>query len=210
MIEYGLESLRDARIKDVCVVLGGAKPEQIMQYLGDGFRYDLNLSYKWQGEPKGIAHAIQCAKDYIGDQKFIVYLADNLFESGVSKFVKDFQTLDCDAYLPLKEVKHPERYGVVVLNDGAIIDIEEKPKHPKSNLVDVGLYGFKPTIFGVIEKLKPSWRGEYEITDAIKYMITNDGFTVEYTILESRWFDAGTFESILDASLFIRKKMRGR
>lgn len=211
MIEYGLEALRDAGIRDICVILGGAKPEQVMNYLGDGFRYGLNLSYKWQGEPKGIAHAILCAKDFIADdEKFVAYLADNIFENGISEFVRDFEASNCDTYIWLKKVKCPERYGVAEIKDGMIVSVEEKPKQPKSDLIFVGVYGFRPNIFDVIKKLKPSWRKEYEISDAVNYMVVNKEFTVKYSILKYKWFDAGSFDSILDAALFRRERMRGR
>lgn len=209
MVEYGLTALRDAGIRDVCVVLGGEKADQVMKYLGDGFRYDLSLSYVWQGEPKGVGHAVSCTKKFVGDEKFIVYLADNIFETGIIDLVNNFEASDCDAYLLLIEVEHPERYGVVELKNGKIINLEEKPKRPKSNWIITGVYGFKPIIFDVIDELKPSWRGEYEITEAIAKMVAK-GLQVKYNILRGRWFDAGTFDDILDASVFMKEKMRGR
>jgi len=209
MVEYGLTALRDAGIRDVCVVLGGEKADQVMKYLGDGFRYGLSLSYVWQGEPKGVGHAVSCTKKFVGDEKFIVYLADNIFETGITDLAKNFEASDCDAYLLLKEVEHPGRYGVVEFKNDKIVNLEEKPTHPKSNWIITGVYGFKPIIFDVISELKPSWRGEYEITEAIAKMVTK-GFQIKYDRLQGRWFDAGTFDDILDASVFMKEKMRGR
>jgi glucose-1-phosphate thymidylyltransferase len=209
MVEYGLNALRDARIRDVCVVLGGEKADQVMKYLGDGFRYGLTLSYVWQGEPKGVAHAISCAKNFVGDEKFVVYLADNIFETGIVDLVKNFEASDCDVYLLLKEVEHPERYGVVEFKDGKIVNLEEKPMHPKSKWIITGVYGFKPIIFKIIDELRPSWRGEYEITEGIAKAVTM-GLNVKHDFLKGRWFDAGTFDDILEASLFMKEKMRGR
>jgi glucose-1-phosphate thymidylyltransferase len=210
MIEYGLEILAQANIKDVCVVLGGAKPEDIIRYLGDGYKYGVTLSYKWQGEPKGIAQAILCAKDFVKEENFVVHLADNIFPNGVSKFVKDFEESNCDAQILLKKVEDPERYGVAKIKDSMLVSLEEKPKNPKSDLALTGIYCFKPSIFGVIESLKPSWRGELEITEAIHTMATSKKYKVKYSVLEGKWFDCGTFDSILEAGLFMKEKMRGR
>jgi len=210
MIEYGLEVLAQANLKDICVVLGGAKPEDIIRYLGDGYKYGVNLSYKWQGEPKGIAQAILCAKDFVKEDNFVVHLADNIFPNGILKFIKDFEESNCDAQVLLKKVKDPERYGVAEIKDGMLVSLEEKPKNPKSDLALTGIYCFKPSVFEVIESLKPSWRGELEITEAIHKMATSKKCKVQYSILEDQWFDCGTFDSILEAGLFIKEKMRGR
>jgi len=210
MIEYGLAALRDAGIREVCAVLGGEKADQVMKYLGDGFRYGVSISYVWQGEPKGVGHAISCAKNFVGNEKFIVYLADNIFETGVMSLVKNFENSGCDAYLLLKEVEHPERYGVVEFDkNGKIIGLEEKPKQSKSKWIISGAYGFKPIVFNVIDELRPSWRGEIEITEAIDKMVKK-GLDVGYDKLQGRWFDAGTFDDILEASIFMKEKMRGR
>lgn len=210
MIEYGLEALYLAGIKSICVVLGGAKPEDVIKYLGNGYKYGVNLSYKWQGEPKGIAHAILCAKDFVKSEPFAVHLADNIFPNGITDFVKGFEKSDFDARILLIEVENPEGYGVAEIKEGELIGLEEKPRKPKSNLIIGGIYCHKPSVFGVIEQLKPSWRGELEITEAIHKMVTSTKYNVEYRILEGRWFDCGTFDSILGAGAFIKEKMRGR
>ncbi len=209
MIEYGIGALHDAGIRDICVVLGGPKADQVMKYLGDGFRYGVNLSYVWQGEPRGVGHAVSCAKQFVGNSKFVVYLGDNIFEAGIIDFVKNFDASDYDAYLLLKEVEKPERYGVVEIQNGKIVGLEEKPKKPKSRLIITGVYGFKPVIFEILDNLKPSWRGEYEITEAIDKMVKK-GMKVGYEFLEGKWFDAGTFDDMLEASLFMKNKLRGR
>lgn len=209
MVEYGLSALHDAGIRDVCVILGGSKADQVMKYLGDGFRYGVSLSYLWQGEPKGVGHAVSCTRKFVGNEKFVVYLADNIFETGITDLVRNFEASDCDAYLLLKEVEHPERYGVVEFKDSKIVNLEEKPKHPKSKWIITGVYGFKPTVFDLLDELGPSWRGEYEITEAIAKMVAKE-LEVKYDILQGRWFDAGTFDDILEASVFMKEKMRGR
>lgn len=209
-IEYGLEALHSASIKNICVILGGAKPEDIPKYLGDGYRYGLNLSYKWQGEPKGIADAVYCAKDFVGDNHFVVYLADNIFPEGIKDFVKGFETSEYDAKVLLTEVAHPEYYGVAEIKGDELIGLEEKPKKPKSNFIITGVYCFNSSIFEIIEQLKPSWRGELEITEAIHRMVVSPKYKVGYTILNGRWFDCGTFDSVLEATIYIKEKMRGR
>jgi len=210
LIEYGLEALYLAGIKDICVVLGGAKPEDVIKYLGNGYKYGVNLSYKWQGEPKGIANAILCAKDFIKDDSFVVHLADNIFPNGVTNFVKDFEKSNCDAKVILTKIENAERYGVAEIKDGVLIGLEEKPKKPKSNFIITGIYCFKPSVFEVIESLKPSWRGELEITEAIHKMVTSTKYKVKYSILEGKWFDCGTFDDMLEAGLFVKERMRGR
>ena len=210
LIEYGLEALQLAKVNDICVVLGGAKPEDVPKYLGNGYKYGVSLHYRWQGEPKGIAHALLSAKDFAKDSPFVVYLADNIIPDGISEFIEGFENTECDARLLLKKVKDPERYGVAQIQDGNLVRLEEKPKRPKSNLIITGVYCFKPSIFEVIEKLKPSWRGELEITEAIQTMIESPDHKVEYFILNGEWFDCGTFDSILDAVIYAKNKMRGR
>lgn len=210
LIEYGLEAISLAKVKDICVLLGGAKPEEIPKYLGNGYKYGVNIHYRWQGEPKGIAHAILCAKGFVEKSSFIVYLADNIIPNGIGEFIKDFESSECDARILLKKVENPERYGVAEIREGVLVRLEEKPKKPKSNLIMVGVYCFKPSIFEMIEQLEPSWRGELEITEAIQKLIDSPDHKVEYSILKGEWFDCGTFDSLLGAGLFMRERMRGR
>lgn len=210
IIEYGLEALRLAKVENICVVLGGAKPEDIPKYLGSGYMYGVNLQYKWQGEPKGIAHAILCAKGFVEKGPFIVYLADNILPNGISEFIKNFQNSESDARILLKKVENPDCYGVAEIHEGTLIKLEEKPKKPRSNLIMVGVYCFKSSIFEMIEQLEPSWRGELEITEAIQKLIDSPDHKVEYSILKGEWFDCGTFDSLLETGLFMRERMRGR
>lgn len=210
LVEYGLEALQRAKVENICVVLGGAKPEDVPKFLGNGYKYGVNLNYRWQGEPKGIAHAILCTKDFVKDSLFVVYLADNIFYGGIADFVKGFEASGYDAKVLLTEVAHPEHYGVAEIKEDKLISLEEKPKKPKSNLIITGVYCFRPSIFEIIEQLKPSWRGELEITEAIHKMVISPKHKVGYTILDGKWFDCGTFDSILDVALYVKEKMRGR
>lgn len=210
LIEYGLEALQLAKVENVCVVLGGAKPEDIPKYLGNGYKYGVSLHYRWQGEPKGIAHAILCTKDFVEDSPFVVYLADNIFPEGIADCVKGFEASEYDAKVLLIEVAHPERYGVAEIKEDELIGLEEKPKKPKSTFIITGVYCFRPSIFEIIKQLKPSWRGELEITEAIHKMVISSKHKVGYTILDGKWFDCGSFDSVLEAALYMNEKMRGR
>ena len=210
MIEYGLETLHSIEIESICVITGGSKGEEVQKFLGDGYQYNIKLHYNWQGEPKGIAHAILCAKEFVSDNPFVVYLGDNIYPEGIEGFVQNFEKSDADAKLLLTEVQDPERYGVVEIHEGKIIGLEEKPKKPKSNLIITGCYCFKPTVFDIIKQLKPSGRGEYEITEALQILVDSPEHKVEFHILDSLWYDCGTFDSILEAAIYMRNKQRGR
>lgn len=210
LIEYGLEALKLAKIENICAVLGGSKPEDVARYLGNGYNYGVSLRFKWQGEPKGIAHAILCAKNFVDDGPFVVYLADNIFPDGIGEFADGFENSGWDARVLLKKVENPQRYGVAELRGGKLVGLEEKPEKPKSNLILTGVYCFKQSIFNVIERLKPSWRGELEITEAIQNLIEAPNKKVEYSILEGEWFDCGTFNSLLEAGFFVKERMKGR
>jgi len=210
LIEYGLETLCLSKVQNICVILGGAKPEDVPRYLGNGYKYGVTLHYSWQGEPKGIAHAVLCSKDFVGDSCFVVYLADNIFPDGIADFVEGFEESGCDAKVLLTEVAHPELYGVAEIKDGRLISLEEKPKKPKSSFIITGVYCFRPSVFEIIEQLKPSWRGELEITEAIHKMVVSPQHRVGYDVLEGKWFDCGTFDNMLDAALYMKMKMEGR
>jgi len=210
MIEYGLEALHHAEIRNICVILGGAKGEDIPKYLGDGYKYGVRLQYRWQGDPKGIAHAVLCAEDFVANSPFVVYFADNIFPEGIADFIKDFEKSEHDARILLKEVDHPDRYGVVEIKDNVLVGLEEKPDKPKSNLIITGIYCFRPSVFEVIKQLKPSWRNELEITDAIHKMVVSPDYEVGHSILKDKWFDCGSFDGMLEAAISMRKKMKGR
>ena len=210
MIEYALENLHNANVKDICVILGGSKPEEVAKYLGDGFRYGVRLTYQWQGEPRGIAHAVACAEDFVGNENFVVYLGDNIFTSGIGEFVDEFLEDESDARVLVTEVENPQSYGVIEFKDGEILGLEEKPKNPKSNSIVTGVFCFKPSAFEIARTIKPSWRNEYEITDVIHEMVVSTNYLVKYSIMKGKWYDCGTFDDILNTSLFFQNKMRGR
>jgi len=197
---YCIEDLRDAGITDIGIILGDNMPEKVRELLGDGSRYDVRFTYIVQGAPKGIAQAIGCARDFIGQDSFCVYLGDNILKGGIRHMVKEFLAGAFDAGIALCHVPHPERFGVAELGeDGSVLSLVEKPKAPKSDLALVGIYFLKPSIFPVIENLKPSWRNELEITDAIDNL-RRAGGTVKAFLVRGWWKDTGRPEDVLEAN----------
>jgi len=201
--QYVLEDLRDAGIKDIAIVLGGAYPEKVQEYYGDGSRLSAKITYIFQGEPKGIAHAVGLCRNFIGDDPFVVYLGDNLIKGGIKEYAQAFEKSDNAATVLLCEVDKPEQFGVAKFDQkGNLVELVEKPKHPPSRYALAGIYLFKPTIFEMIDNLKPSWRGELEITEAIQLLIKN-GFKVGHKIITGWWKDTGTPDDILDANRLV-------
>jgi glucose-1-phosphate thymidylyltransferase len=195
--QYVLEDLRDSGIKDIAMVLGNIYPEKVINHYGDGTKFGVKITYIHQGEPKGIAHAVGLCEDFVDGEEFVVYLGDNLFQNGIRKYLEEFQRGGYDCYIVLKEVEDPTRFGVAKFDsNGKLVDVVEKPKQPPSNYAITGAYFFKPVVFDMIKQLKPSWRGEYEITDTIRLMIQN-GHGVGYGIHEGWWFDTGKKDDIL-------------
>ena len=201
--QYVLEDLRDSGIRDVAIVLGETFPELVRQHYGDGSRFNVNITYVFQGRPLGIAHAVGLCKNFVGDDKFIVYLGDNLLQYGIKRYVEKFLNNNFDAMILLKEVDDPRRFGVAEFDkNGRLIRLVEKPKKPPSNYALIGVYFFTPIIFDMISRLKPSWRGEYEITDAIQMLLDN-GYEVGYEFVEGWWLDTGKKDDILYANSLI-------
>ena len=208
VIDYAIEDLRDAGISEIGIILGTNMPNKIKAALGDGSRFGVNITYIMQGEPKGLAHAAKTAKEFVDGDSFVMYLGDNILKSGIEEFVKGFDESNFSSRLLLQEVEDPRQFGVAELNDdGKIINLVEKPKHPKSNLALVGIYLFKKNIFDAIDKIKPSWRDELEITDAIQQLI-DDGFNVDSFVVEGWWKDTGKPEDVLDANQLILETIK--
>jgi glucose-1-phosphate thymidylyltransferase len=172
----------------------------VRELLGDGSKYGVKITYIVQGDPKGIAHAVACAKDFVGRDAFVVYLGDNLLRGGIRGLVHDFEAHQADAAIALCKVKNPSAFGVAVLDDqGRVVRAVEKPKEPISDLAVIGIYLFRPTVFEVIKDLRPSARGELEITDAITGVISRGG-KVHSWVVEGWWKDTGKPEDILEAN----------
>jgi glucose-1-phosphate thymidylyltransferase len=206
--QYVLEDLRASGIKEIAIVLGNIFPEKVKEYYGDGRNFNVKIQYIQQVEPKGIAHAVSLCQEYVKDQPFIVYLGDNLLKGGITSFVNKFQNSDYETMILLCQVKNPERFGVAEIDEkGKLLKLVEKPKEPLSNYALTGIYFFKPVIFKMIEKLKPSWRGELEITDAIQLLLES-GHNVGYQIVQGWWKDTGTPEDILEANRLVLDELK--
>ncbi|MGB9729842.1 MAG: glucose-1-phosphate thymidylyltransferase [Thermoprotei archaeon] len=200
--QYVIEDLKDSGINEIAVILGETYPEIVREYYGDGSKFGVKIQYIYQGKPLGIAHAVSLCKNFVNNDKFVVYLGDNLLQYGIKNYLKKFLENDFDAMVLLKNVDDPSRFGVAEFKDGKLIRLVEKPKIPPSNYALVGVYFFKPIVFDVIKDLKPSWRGELEITDAIQLMLEH-GYHVGYDFVEGWWFDTGKKDDILYANALI-------
>jgi glucose-1-phosphate thymidylyltransferase len=204
MIYYPIETLVGAGIRDILIVTGGKNAGDFLRLLGNGKEFGLNhINYAYQEGEGGIAEALSLA-EYFGDQDSIcVILGDNIIESPISAYVKNFQAQGNGARILLKEVDDPQRFGVPVLDGDKILRIDEKPKNPASSYAVTGIYMYDASVFDKIKTLKPSQRGELEITDVNNAYI-NEG-NMRYDILDGWWTDAGTFESLLHASNLVRE-----
>ena len=206
MIYYPLETLANAGIKDVLIVTGGNSPGDFLKLLGNGKSFGLKeLHYTYQEGSGGIAEALGLAEDFADNGKVVVILGDNIFEDNISQAVKDFKKQKLGAKLFLKKVPDPKRFGVAEVKGKKIINIEEKPKKPKSNYAVTGLYMYNGQVFDVIKTLKPSQRGELEITDVNNFYIKQE--TATYEVVKGFWSDAGTFESLFRATNLIERKI---
>lgn len=206
MIYYPILTLKDAGIEDILIVVGGNSIGDFLELLGDGSEFGVKLTYKYQSKAGGIAHALGLAEDFI-DNKVAVILGDNILEKSIKKYVDEFKSSNFDALILLKEVPDPHRFGVAVIVDDKITEVIEKPKEPKSNLAVIGIYFYTKEVFDVIKTLKPSARGELEITDIQNYYIKKG--TLQARKIDGWWTDAGTFESLFRATLLVREKEKG-
>lgn len=208
--QYVLENLKNAGITDIAIILGNIHQEKVRDYYGSGEKFGVNIHYIQQKKPKGIAQAVSLCKHYVDNESFIVYLGDNLLKGGINQLFKKFKSSNSDVLLLLCEVKNPSRFGVAKFgNSGQLIKLVEKPKDPPSNYAVTGIYFFKPVIFEFIDKLKPSWRGELEITDAIHFMLEN-GYNVDYETVKGWWKDTGTPDDILEANRLILDELKSK
>ncbi|MBA7504676.1 UTP--glucose-1-phosphate uridylyltransferase [subsurface metagenome] len=198
---YGIEAVKEAGIKNVGIVVGETKNE-IRDAVGRGKKWGINISYIEQEKPLGLAHAVKISQDFIGDDNFVMYLGDNLIKDGITSLVKEFEKTRPNAQILLARVPHPEQFGVVELKGKKVLRLVEKPKRPKSDLALVGVYMFDKNIFKAVNNIKPSWRNELEITDAIQYLIDHN-FTVRPHIITGWWKDTGKLEDILEANRII-------
>ena len=202
ILYYGLESIAAAGVEDIGIVVGDTRDE-IVAAVGDGSRWGLRVTYIQQEAPLGLAHAVLIARDYLGNDPFIMYLGDNLIVEGITSFVEDFESERPNAQVLLAKVEHPENFGVAELDvQGALLRLVEKPKNPASDLALVGVYLFDESIHEAVGAIVPSARGELEITDAIQWLIDH-GRVVRPHVIEDQWIDTGKLQDLLEANRIV-------
>jgi glucose-1-phosphate thymidylyltransferase len=204
MSEYCLDSIKETGITDIAIIIGGIGSNKVKEYYGNGKNFGVNITYIEQDEPrgiapKGIAHAIRLCKEFVNNEKFLVFLGDNIIQKPIADFVENFNKSDYDATVLLCEVDNPSRFGIADVENEKIVKITEKPKKPTSNLAVTGIYLLTPLIFEVIDNLKPSWRNELEITDALDNLLKQND-NIGYETITDYWKDTGTPEDILNAN----------
>ena len=199
MIYYPIETLIKAGIKDILIIVAPEHAGHFLNLLGSGKEFGVKISYEVQEEAGGIAQALALAEDFADEEDIAVILGDNIFEKPLSAAIRKFRNENIGAKIFLKEVEEANRFGVAEIKRGKLVGIEEKPKAPKSNLAVTGIYMYDKTVFEKIKKLKPSRRGELEITDVNNLYLKNRDLS--YEIIDGEWTDAGTFRSLLKASI---------
>ena len=201
-----IEAIRDAGVHEIGMVVGHTAAE-IQEALGDGSRWGVSLSYIRQDSPDGLAHAVKISREFLRDDAFVMFLGDNVIQGGISQLIRDFADSDWNSQIVLKEVDNPSAYGVAQLrSDGGIERLIEKPAEPPSNLALVGIYMFDRHVFDAVDAIKPSARGEYEITDAIQWLIDR-GYTVFPHIHRGWWIDTGKPTDMLEANSLVLEEI---
>ncbi|MFN3974747.1 MAG: glucose-1-phosphate thymidylyltransferase [Dehalococcoidia bacterium] len=197
---YVLDYLAQAGVEEVGIVVAPDSGAAIRQAVGDGARWGVRISYVVQQEPKGLAHAVACARHFLGDEPFLLLLGDNLFQGGIADSLQNWPASGAEALALVKEVPDPRRFGVVEVDaHGRPLRLVEKPREPRSNLAIIGVYAFTPMVHQVIATLKPSARGELEITDAIQALL-EQGAQVQIRRFHRWWLDLGRKEDVLEAN----------
>jgi glucose-1-phosphate thymidylyltransferase len=202
-----IETIREADITEIGIVVGDTHAE-IEKALGNGNQWGVNITYIPQPSPDGLAHAVKISYDFLGDERFVMYLGDNVIQGGIGSLIRDFAQSDWNSQIVLKEVENAQSYGVAKLRpDGSIEKLIEKPKVPPSNLALVGIYMFDPHIWEAVNAIKPSARGEYEITDAIQWMI-DAGYQVYPHVHKGWWVDTGKAPDMLEANSLVLEELK--
>ncbi len=201
ILYYSIEAAANAGIKEIGIV-HNADSMEVPEYVGDGSKWGVKITYIPQEVPGGLAQVVMLAEKFVGDDTFIFYLGDNMVVGGVKRFIDEFEKSNCNCFLTLSKVKDPERFGVPEIKNGKIVGVEEKPKKPKSSFAVAGIYLYHKHIFEAVKALKPSGRGELEISDAHQYLI-DKGYTVGYTEITGWWKDTGKPADLLEANRLI-------
>ena len=201
-----IEAIREAGVREIGIVVGHTAPE-IKEALGDGAEWNVELSYIRQDSPDGLAHAVKISRDFLGDDSFVMFLGDNVIEGGISRLIRDFAESNWNSQIVLKAVDNPSAYGVAEMRpDGSIERLIEKPAQPPSNLALVGIYMFDRHIFEAVDSIAPSARGEYEITDAIQWLI-DQGYAVYPHVHKGWWIDTGKPTDMLEANSYVLEEI---
>lgn len=203
-----MEAIRDAGIADIGIVVGDTA-EEIKRAVGHGGQWGVNVTYIQQEAPLGLAHAVKISRDFLGDERFVMFLGDNVIQGGIASLVKQFAASDWNAQIVLKRVENPQQFGVAELRGGRVVRLVEKPKSPPSDLALVGIYMFDHHVFEAVKAIQPSWRGELEITDAIQYLM-DQGYQVYPYIHEGWWIDTGKMEDMLEANRLVLETIEPR
>ncbi|MHA1297853.1 MAG: glucose-1-phosphate thymidylyltransferase [Candidatus Helarchaeota archaeon] len=203
---YVLEDIKECGIIDVGIIVGHTKNE-VKNAVGDGSKFGLKVTYIEQDRPAGLAHCVKIAKDFLKNDKFVMYLGDNILKDGIKELYDEYINSNYDALISLCHVPNPQQFGVAEMEGNKVIRLVEKPKEPKSDLALVGVYFFNSKIFEAVDKLKPSWRNELEITEAIQDLIDTKHL-VHAKIVTGWWKDTGTAQDILEVNHLILKDLK--
>jgi glucose-1-phosphate thymidylyltransferase len=206
---YGIEALAQAGIEDVGIIIAPETGDEIKAAVGDGSRFGVRIEYIVQDQPSGLAHAVLTAEAFLGDSPFVMYLGDNLLQGGIEDLVEAFRASQPDALILLTPVPDPDQYGVAELSNGTVVRLVEKPAQPKTDLALVGVYMFTPEVHAAAKAIKPSQRGELEITDAIQHLV-DKGMRVEPHIVNGWWKDTGQLEDMLAANRLVLDTIEAR
>lgn len=203
-----IEAIREADVTDIGIVIGGQTASEIRETLGDGSQWGVKLTFIHQESPDGLAHAVKISQDFLQDDPFVMFLGDNAIQGGIGSLIRDFASNHWNSQIVLKQVKNPRQYGVAKLRpDGSIEYLIEKPQEPPSDLALVGIYMFDHNIFKAVHSIKPSRRGELEITDAIQWLIDN-GYSVFPHVHQGWWIDTGKAQDMLDANGHVLEELQ--
>ena len=209
VVEHALAAVREAGIRDVAIVVSPSVEGQFRERFGDGGRIGLRLAYVVQPEARGLAHAVLCAEAYVGNEPFLVYLGDNLLQGGVTGVVHLFRSQGPSAVVTLRRVEDPRRFGVAVVENGQLVRLVEKPQHPPSDLAIVGAYAFTPLLFQAAREVKPSFRGELELTDCLQWLIDRGHAVLPYEV-PGWWQDVGRPSDLLVANRLLLAQLELR
>jgi len=208
ILHYAIEAAASAGIRDIAIV-HNAGSDEVPAAIGDGSRWNVSITYLPQETPGGLAQVVGLARQFVGNDRFVFYLGDNMVVGGIRHFIEEFEKSNCNCFLTLAIVKDPERFGVPEIRDGKIISVEEKPKKPKSRFAVAGIYLYDATIFEAVDSIRPSPRGELEISDAHQYLI-DKGYSIGYAEITGWWKDTGKPSDLLEANRLVLDNMTPR